>query len=48
MRAEGSSPLSIVPADLFVRAPSQEFMGKLKKIEGTSQHETQEITFVKL
>ena len=25
-----------------------EFMGKLKAIDGTSQHETQEITFVKL
>merc|ERR1740127_211774 len=27
-------------------ALEEEFMGKLKKIEGTSQHETQEITFV--
>ena len=25
-----------------------EFMGKLKAIEGTSLHETQEITFVKM
>ena len=29
-------------------ALEEEFMGKLKAIDGTSQHETQEITFVKM
>ena len=43
-----TQPLESHGAFMDDLALEEEFMGKLKKIDGTSLHETQEITFVKM
>lgn len=43
-----TQPLEEHGAFMADLALEEEFMGKLKAIDGTSQHETQEITFVKM